>query len=225
MMDDAKADFSRDDTRRAVKQAILLNEYLLRRAWGVLFVVIALSMFFSIFGVAILAAARLFGVAGLVATTLAATGSGLIVILWTFRRVAYTAEITHSKDVPAWSRFLGYRLLVPLWVVANAVAVSTLVLARPEVPSVFFLMHLGIAVYAYYALRLSFSKRIPGEAIIAVGSLALTSVVSIPLLEVARGTGIDVLLWAATIAIWIFSGVFARTRPIPEFAEERTGLE
>src|SRR5579863_1673923 len=110
MMDDARADFPRDDTKRAVKQAILLNEYLLRRAWGVLFIVMALAMSFSIFGVAILAAARLFGTAGLISTTLAATGSGLIVILWTFRRVGYAAEITRSRDVPAWSRFLGYRV-------------------------------------------------------------------------------------------------------------------
>ena len=54
MMDNGGADVTRDEMRRAVKRVILLNEYLLRRAWGVLYIVLALSMFLSIFGVPII---------------------------------------------------------------------------------------------------------------------------------------------------------------------------
>ena len=218
-------DVSHDDTRRAVNQAIVLNEYLLRRAWGILFLVLAFSMFVSIFGVAILEVAKSFGVLGSLATTMTASGCGLAVILWTFKRVRYAVEITHSEDAPAWSKLLGYRLLVPLWVLSNLAVILTIAIASAQVPLVFFLTHLGLAVYLYYALTLSFSKKAPGEAVVAIGSLSLSSVASIALLSIATGSGLYALLWGATIVAWIISGVFARTRPIPEFEEEQKGLE
>ena len=49
-----------------------------------------------------------------------------------------------------------------------------------------FWSHLGLAVYMYYALRLSFSKRIPGEAVIAIASLSLSSIASIALLSIVH---------------------------------------
>jgi len=223
-MDDAKADFSHDDTKRAVKQAILLNEYLLRRAWGVLYLALSLSMFLSIFGTPIINSLEPIGFASTIAVDMTASGCGIVAILWAFKRVRNTAEITHPSD-GAWSRLLGYRFLVPLWVVLNGLVILAIVLARAQLPLVVLLVHLGVAVYAYYALRLSFSKKIPLEAVIAIGSLSLSSVVSIALLSIVTSTGPYALLWGATIALWISSGVFARTRPVPEFVEERTGLE
>jgi len=225
MMENGEADFSRDDTRRAVGQAILLNEYLLRRAWGTLFLALALSMFVSNFGVAILGVANSFGVAGSIAATIATSGCGLIVVVWTFKRVGYAAEITHSEDDPAWSRLLGYRFLVPLWGVSNVVSILTIALARAQLPLVFFLIHLGLAVYLYYAASLSFSKGIPGEASVAIGSLALSSIGSIALLSIDTSPGPYAVVWGATIVAWVASGIFARTRPIPESDEEHDGLE
>jgi hypothetical protein len=54
MTDDAKADVSRDDVKRAVEQGVLLNEYLLRRVWGILFLALSLSMFISGLGTPII---------------------------------------------------------------------------------------------------------------------------------------------------------------------------
>jgi prepilin signal peptidase PulO-like enzyme (type II secretory pathway) len=112
-----------------------------------------------------------------------------------------------------------------LWIALNTLVILTIVLASARVPLVVLSTHLGVAAYIYYALRLSFSRKIPGEAIVAIGSLALSSIASIALLSIVTSTGPYVLIWGATIAAWIFSGAFARTRPIPESVEERTGLE
>jgi hypothetical protein len=226
MMDDGEA--SRDEMRRAVKQAIVLNEYLLRRAWGVLFLALSLSMFLSIFGLPIidsLGALKLLGVSGSLVIDLTASGCGIIAILWAFKRVRNTAEITQPEGDRAWSRLLGYRFVLPLWVSINAIVISTLILARIYVPLVVLLIHLGLAFYLYYALRLSFSRKIPAEAVIAIASLSLSSISSIALLSVTTSSAPFALLWAATIVVWIFAGVYARTRHVPEFEEELTGLE
>ena len=230
MMDDGGADVTRDQVRRAVKQAILLNEHLLRRAWGLLYVGIALSMSFSAFGVPIIDSllfAKSLRLSVEIAMDLTASGSAWIVILWAFKRVRNAAEITQPEGDRAWSRLLGYRFLVPLWVTVNGISILTLLVARSQVPLVRLLVLLGSAVYLYYALRLSFAKKIPGESLVAIGSLSLSSIASIALLSVISSTdyGLFVLLDIATIVAWIFSGVYARTRPVPEFEEERTGLE
>ena len=225
MMDNGGADVTRDEVRRAVKRAILLNEYLLRRAWGILFLALSLSMFLSIFGGPIIDSLLSIGYTSTIAMDMTASGCGVIVILWAFKRVRNSVEITHPEGDRTWSTLLGYRFIVPLWIAINGLVVLTIVLATVRVPLVDLLSHLGVAVYLYYALRLSFSKKIPGEAVIAIASLSLSSIVSIALLSITTSHGPYALLAGATIVAWIFSGIYARTRPIPEFEEERTGLE
>lgn len=218
-------DVPRDQTRHAVKQAILLNEYLLRRAWGVLYLVLSLSMLLSIFGVPIIGSLESIGVASAISVDMAASGCGVVAILWAFKRVRDTVEITHPEGDRPWSRLLGYQFVVPLWIAFNAAAVLTIVLARAQVPVVVLSLHIGLAAYLYNALRLSFPKRIPGEALIAVGSLSLSSIASIALLTLATSPVLAALLPAATILVWVSSGVYARSRPVPEIEEGPTGLE
>jgi hypothetical protein len=224
MMDNGGTDVSSDEVRRAVKRAILLNEYLLRRAWGIPYIILALSMFLSTFGSPVIESLGVVKTLGAVAMDMTASGCGLIIILWAFKRVRNTAEITHADD-QAWARLLGYRLIVPLWLAINIILISTIAFARGLVPLALLLVHLGLAAYIYYALRLSFSTKIPLEAIVAVGTLSVSSVASLALLSITESPGPYVLLSGATIVAWIVSGVYARTRPIPEFEEERTGLE
>jgi hypothetical protein len=224
MMDNSGTDVSRDEVRRAVRQAILLNEYLLRRAWGVLYIVIAFSMFLSSFGSPILESLGVVNYLGALVMDLTASGSGLIVILWAFKGVRNTAEVTHPND-QAWARLLGYKFLVPLWFAINTVLISTIIFARELVSLEFFLIHFGLAIYLYYALSLSFSLKLPPEASVSIGSILLSSVASLALLSIVTTPGIYALLSVATIVAWIFSGVYASTRAIPEFEEEHDGLE
>ena len=118
-MDNAGVSVSPDEIKRALRQAFALNEYLLRQAWGSLYIVLALSMFLSIFGLSIVEALGAVNLSGVLVVDVTASGSGLIVILWAFKRVRNTAEITHPDD-QAWARLLGYRFLVPIWLASNA---------------------------------------------------------------------------------------------------------
>lgn len=224
-MDNGGGDVSSNEMRGAVRRAILLNEHLLRRAWGILYLALALSMFLSIFGVPIIESLESIGIASAIAIDMTASGCGLIAILWAFRRVHNTAEITHPEGDRAWSRLLGYRFMVPLWIVINAILILTIIFDIGQVALVFELFHFGLAVLLYYALRLSFSEKVPGEAVIAIASLSLSSFASISLLSITASHAPYALLWAATIVAWISAGVYARTRPVPEFEEEHTGLE
>jgi len=225
MMEGGGANVSRDEVRSALKRAIALNEYLLRRALGVLYIVLALSMFLSTFGSPIIESLGVLNFTSVVAMDMTASGCGVIAILWAFKRVRNTAEITRAGQDQSWTRLLGYRFLTAMWVALNVIVILTIALARDRVPLVVILLHLGVAVYLYYALKLSFSKKIPPEGIIATSFLVVSSIASLALLSVVTNTAPYALLWGATIVAWILFGVYARTRPIPEFEEELTGLE
>ena len=224
-MDNGRDDVSRDEVRRAVKRAILLNEYLLRRAWGVLYLALALSMFLSIFGSPIIDSLVSIGYASTIAMDMTASGCGIIAFLWAFKRVRNSAEITHFEGERTWSTLLGYRFVVPIWIATNGLVVLTIMFARVHLPLVNLLIHLGVAVYLYYALRLSFLNKIPGESVIAIAALSLSSIASLALLTITTSHGPYALLAGGTIVTWIFSGIHARTRPVPEIEEDRTGLE
>jgi hypothetical protein len=224
-MENSNTDATRNEMKSAVKRAILLNEHLLRRAWGILYLALSFSMFLSIFGGPIIDSLASIGFVSTLGVDMTESGCAIIAILWAFKRVRNTAEITHPEGDRAWARLLGYRFVVPLWIAINVASVVTIVFAKAEVPLVVLLIHFGLAVYLYYALRLSFSKEIPIEAVIAIASLSLTSIASIALLSITTNPAPSGLLALATIIAWIFAGVFARTRPIPEFEEERTGFE
>jgi heme/copper-type cytochrome/quinol oxidase subunit 4 len=228
MADNGAADVTSDEVRQAVRKAIRLNEYLLRRVWGVLYLALALSMFLSFFGGPILdSLARVKSLEGLgtLSMDMTASGCAIVAILWAFKRVRNSAALSQHEGDRTWSTLLGFRLIVPLWISINAAVITTIVLARAQVPLVLQLVHVGLTIYLYYALRLSFSKKIPGEAVIAIASLCLSGIASMALFSITANHAPYALLWGATIIAWIFSGVYARTRPIPEFEEERTGLE
>src|SRR5487761_1692765 len=170
MMDNGGADVTRDEMRRAVKRAITLNEHLLRRAWGILYIVLALSMFLSTFGVPIIdSLGVLKSFPSSIAVDMTASGCGVVVFLWAFKRVRNAAEITYPEGKRAWSRLLGYRFIVPIWIAINGIVIVPIGFASGRLSLVDLLIHFGLAVYLYYALRLSFSKKIPAEVVIAIG--------------------------------------------------------
>lgn len=138
MMENGGDDVAPDEMRRAVKQAILLNEHLLRRAWGVLFLALSFSMFLSTFGTPIIDSLESVGAASTLPVNVIASGCAVIAILWAFKRVRNSAEITHPEGDRAWSRLLGYRFVVPLWIASDAAAIFTFALARSQVPLVLF---------------------------------------------------------------------------------------
>ena len=80
-------------------------------------------MFLSIFGVPILEVAKSFGILSSITVDMTASGCGTVAILWAFKRVRYTADITHPEGDRAWSRLLGYRFVVPLWIATNGIVV------------------------------------------------------------------------------------------------------
>jgi hypothetical protein len=151
---------------------------------------------------------------------IAASGTALIVILRTFRRARYTAEISNLVIDRRWAGPFGYRVMMPMWTGAYAVAILTVTFFRAEAAPVILAVFVVLVAYLCYALRLSFPLRLPLEGIVALSALALTVAGSIVLLAYGGGDAGYAILWGSTIVIWLLAAAYARRRPLPEPVED-----
>jgi hypothetical protein len=207
------------EVKDVAERALVLQSYLLRRSWGVLYLALSASMFVSIFLVP-----ALFGPLGLssesplilkLGTSMTASGAAVIAILWTFKRTRDSAEIRNTLNEGRWSRPLGYRVVVPLWVAIYTALILILVFFEPLAAAADLFVHAALAVYLYYALRLSFPLKLPTESIVALAFLVVATIASIALLPFVRDTAPYGILWGSTIVVWLAAARYARTRPVP----------
>ena len=203
-------------------KAFLLQRQLLRRAWGVLYATYSVSMFLAVFSSVVAYALGLaadYKSAEHVAVDMLASGAALTVTLQAFKRINDTAEIRSLVFDGGLARVLRYRVIVPMWVAANAVILLSMVLFSDKVGPLVLLIYAGFWGFLYYALRLSFPGRLPREGAAALSSLGIAIAGSVILLlsvsvsaEVVKIYG---LLWGASIITWIVSAIYARRLPVP----------
>jgi hypothetical protein len=201
------------EIREITDRALLIQRFLLRRAWGVLYAALSISMFATVFGTPI---AALLGVSGLAIVPLVIvhmlpSGAAVIVILLAFRRIRDTAEIHSIVTVSKWNRVLGYRYIVSIWVAIYGIVFASIVFSG-AIPGLLLLsIYVAVWGYFYYALRLSFPNRLPSEGIAALSSLGIAAVGSIiTLLFFPEIRSIIGILWGANILVWVTAAVYAR---------------
>jgi hypothetical protein len=201
------------EIRSIAERALALQWYVLRRSWGALYAIWASSMLVTIFFSPVEADLEL-----RIAVNVVVSGSALVAVLWTFRRARGTAEVRYAIFDHEWSKPLGYRLLVPIWLAIYAVEILTVGFFRPAAVYAQLGVYALLVVYGYYALRLSFPRRLPAEGMIALSSLAFATLASLALLPFVRGTEPYGVIWAATIGLWLVAAAYARTRRPPRTA-------
>ncbi len=198
----------------------MLQRYLLRRAWGVLYATWSVAIFLTNFGGPFEALLGLSVLERIAVSTLA-SGAALTITLRAFRRVRDTAEIRRLVTDGKWRRVLGYRVLLPLWVAVYVTLFFLILLFRvQEDPFVLALfVHVAYAVFwafMYYALGLSFERKMPAEGIAVLSSFGVATAGSILNDLSLRISGVYALLWGATIFVWVVSAVYARRQPVPK---------
>ena len=214
------------EIKEIAERALQVQRYLLRRAWGVLYPTYSVSIFLALFssaGAYALGLAAEYKLAEHVAVDVLASGAALMVTLRAFRRISDTAEIRSFVFDGKWATVLRYRVMVPIWVAANATILLSMVLFTDRVGLLVLALYAGFWGFLYYALRLSFPRSLPREATAALALFGIAIAGSVVLLlsiskqgEVANIYG---LLWGATVVGWAFSALYARTRKFSAASE------
>lgn len=170
------------EVEKIAERALVLQSYLLRRAWGALYATLSLAMFVTIFVSPVVGYLGLSSESTLVlhlAVNLAASAIASP-RFFDSSRVHDTAEIRDAIVDKRRSKPLGYRVLSPTWVAIYAILILTVAFFRPQAVWVILAVYLFVAAYMLYSLRLSFPLKLPAEGIVVVapghrgwGSLAL----------------------------------------------------
>jgi hypothetical protein len=207
------------EIREVAEWALVLQRYLLRRAWGVAYATWSVALFLTNFGAPFEALLGLSVIERIAVSTLA-SGAALTITLLAFKRVRNTVEIRRLVIDGKWRRVLGYQVLATLWVAVYLILFFLITLfGVQEDPFVLALyVHVIYAVFwafLYYALRLSFEGRMPAEGKATLSSFGAATLGSI-INDLSLGIlGLYALLWGVTIIVWVVSAFYARRQPVP----------
>jgi len=207
------------EIKEIAARALVLQRYLLRRAWGVLYATWSIALFLTNFG-AVFETPLGLSVVDRVVVGMIASGAALTVTLRAFRETRDTAEIRRLVFGGKWRGVLRYRVLVPSWIAVYLVLFLSIFLfgvqGDPFVLALFVhAIYAGFWAYLFYSLRLSFEGKMPAEGTAALSSFGVATAGSI-LNDLSFGNiGVYVLLWGATIVVWVVSALHARRLKVP----------
>lgn len=207
------------EIKEIAARALVLQRYLLRRAWGVLFATWSVALFITNFGSLVEGPLGLSIEERIIVSTLA-SAVALTVTLRAFAEVRDTAEIRRLIVGGEWERVLGYGVLVPSWVAVYVILFLSIFLfgiqGDPFALALFVhAVYAGFWAYMLYSLRLSFDGKMPAEGTAVLSSFGVATAGSI-LNDLSFGdVGVYVLLWGAAIVVWVISAIHARRLKVP----------
>jgi hypothetical protein len=205
------------EIKEIAERALLLQRYLLRRAWGVLYAAWSVPIFLTVFN---LPAVVLPGLsAERVAVGMFFSGAALTITLRTFKRVRDTAQIRSLVFEGKWKRVLGFRAVVPIWIAAYVILILSIFVFGIQAGLIVPAVYVAFWAYLYYALRLSFPGKLPSESIVAISSFGIASAGTIVMELSFPITAVYALLWVVTLVIWVGSALYARARTLPRSLE------
>jgi hypothetical protein len=204
-------DISQEQIKQVAERALVIERYILKRAWGLSFALSAaetglvtfLPLFFVIFRLS--SDVGFFVIIGINA---AISLAELIVVSWIFKK-AYNAMMVRREIADSiWTKLLRLPWSIIIWGVYIAV----------DLTAFFFLFHraldiiFGLLVTAifplYFALKVSFPERLPHETkyVLATFAICSSSSLIISLLGIAR-TFPYLVIWGIMFVMFLWASI------------------
>src|SRR5579884_1743566 len=186
-------------TLRAVaERALKFQQYMLRRAWGLYFVLwLAIPYSISI----------LYPDAGFYPYLIAYSIPGIIGILatsWIFSRARRTIELRHVTS--GLQRRRNFSLIA--WLIFFAILISSIAFSRSTFYFVYSAFLMILDYFIYKSLKYSFPK-IPVEGYVAIATFTSSVAVTAISFIFTQAYYILALGWFPSIAGWLFSSIYS----------------
>ena len=206
---------SPEHIKHVAERALIIERYILERAWGLCYAVAALETGLSAFLPVILQAAGFtsgYGLAARLGVNLTVSIIGMAVAIRVFKK-AYDAmlvrrEITNSF----WARMLTPWRSAAIWVIYVAPILAALFLLRPHVLAFLFGVLFATVFPFFFGLKVSFPEGLPKEGIFVLVSYAVSTLGSLVLSLLSFNYTIYLAIWAVMVAVFLSASLYARTR-------------
>ena len=206
------------DIRRTADQALNLQEYILRRTWGLVYGVTAAIVAVVLFLPVVARAVGLSEDYGLLPRLVVNTSvslAGSAVEIWVFKRILDTSRVTRAVRGSLWARTMRPAAALAIFGVCVAVLFGAFVFLRPEFIVLVFALQAAVMPTFYLGLRVSFPRRLPVESAVALGVYALATLGSLAMALLSASSEGYGILWTIALTGFLLAFVRARSARLP----------
>ncbi len=206
------------DIRRTADQALNLQAYVLRRAWGLVYgitsAIIAVVLFLPVLARAV-GLSEAYGLLPRVLVNTSVSLVGSAVEIWVFKRILDTSRVTRAVRGSLWAKTMQPVAALALFGICIAVIFGAFVFLRPEFLVLVFALQAAVVPTFYLGLRVSFPSRLPGESVVALGVYLLAALGSLAISLLSASPAGYGLLWMVALAGFLLACVRARSARPP----------
>ncbi len=203
--------------KQVTARALDLERYILRRTWGLCYVVLAVEIALITILPLLFAAIGLsadYSFTARLAVNTAISITGLAVISWVFKKVYNAMQVRREITDSIWGKRRRPRWAAAIWLLYYLPILAAIVFFRPIGSLVLYVLLAASAPSFYYALRISFPERIPREGIAVLATYTACAVTNLSLFLLNAHYAAYPLTWAAMVVVSAVASVVAyRQKP------------
>jgi hypothetical protein len=210
--------------KQAAERALVIERYILRRAWGLGYAVAAveiasitiLSLLFQILGLS-----SSYSLGARIVVNFSLSIAGLVVAIWVLKK-AYDAMLVRREIAQSpWTRMFRSKWAAIVLIIYYLPVVLSIVFLRPEILIVIF-GQLAVSAFPFFiALKVSFPERLPRESIAVLVAIVFCSVGNL-ILAILKVSVVPymVALLGALVAVFLLASAYAYRQKPPNVSED-----
>ena len=216
-------DVSPEQIKRIAEKALVIERYVLERAWGLCYAAVAAEIvlipFLPLIILFLGLSAGYFLVVAIVANT-AVSIVGAAMVAWVFKK-AYNSMLVRREIVDSiWTRWLRPSWIVLVWVAYYLPILAAIFLLRQD----FLVFRFGLLATTvfplFFVLKGSFPERLPRESIAVVSALIIYTLGGFVVSLLKANVGFYLILWVIFLVVLISASAYARRRKPPNSLED-----
>jgi hypothetical protein len=215
---------SQEQVKRAAERALVIERYILRRAWGLCYAIlgveIALTLFLPfIFRALGIALGNLLAID--IGINLAVSLAALALVAWILKKAYGAMLIRREISESIWTRIYRHPLrLAFVWLTYYVPIVAAFFFLRPEALAIEFGLIAMSVLPFYFVLKVSFPEQLPREGVAVLATLFVCSLGSFAASILKAHPVFYIVFWVAMIAVSLWAFAYARTQKPPNPPED-----
>ncbi len=210
---------SSDQVKQVTQKALVIERYILRRAWGLCYAVLATEMaLILLFDILFYRLSSDYNLFVPLAFNTSVSIFGVAVVTWVFKK-AYDAMLVRREIADSiWAKLLRPSWVAVLWIAYYLPIIIAIIFLRPIAAIV---LYGGIATSVgpfYFSLKISFPERLPREGIAVLAAFAFCALGNLTVF-LLKGTVVP-LLWVLMIAVSAVASAYAYRQKPPNPPED-----
>jgi hypothetical protein len=216
-------DVSPEQIKRVAEKALVLERYILQRAWGLCYAAVAAEIvlipFLPLIILLLGVSAGDFLVVALVVNT-AVSIVGAAMVAWIFKK-AYNSMLVRREIADSiWTKLLRPSVIALVWTTYYLLILAAIFLLGHE----FLVFRFGLLATTvfplFFALKGSFPERLPHESIAVLSALTVYTLGGFVVALLKANVGFYLVFWVIFLAVLILASAYARRRKPPAALED-----